>query len=129
MHPIGSLITGGVAGGLFVYMFQLTTNKWQIDDVLGVWPLHGLCGLWGGIACGIFGLEALGGLGGVSFAAQFVGSVMGAGYGFVAGYAIYGILKSMIGIRLTAEEERMGADLAIHKIGANPESELRSGNV
>ncbi len=129
MHPIGSLITGGIAGGLFVHMFQLASNKWQIDDVLGVWPLHGLCGLWGGIACGIFGLEALGGLGGVTFGAQLVGSVLGAGYGFAAGYAIYSILKSMMGIRLTAEEERMGADLAIHKIGANPESELRSGNI
>lgn len=129
MHPIGSLITGGVAGGLFVVMFQLASNKWQIDDVLGVWPLHGLCGVWGGIACGIFGLEALGGLGGVTFASQLVGSVLGAAYGFAAGYAVYGLMKATTGIRLTAEEERMGADLAIHKIGANPESELRSGNV
>lgn len=129
MHPIGSLITGGFAGGLFVYMFQVTTNKWQIDDVLGVWPLHGLCGLWGGIACGIFGLEALGGVGGVTFGAQLVGSVLGAAYGFGAGYAVYWVVKSLLGIRLTPEEERIGADLAIHKIGANPESELRSGNI
>ncbi|MCH9766074.1 MAG: ammonium transporter [Alphaproteobacteria bacterium] len=129
MHPIGSLITGGIAGGLFVYMFQLSTNKWQIDDVLGVWALHGLCGLWGGIACGIFGLQAFGGIGGVSFLTQLFGSILGAAYGFGAGYAIYGVLKSQLGIRLTAEEERMGADLAIHKIGANPEGELRSGRV
>lgn len=129
MHPIGSLITGGVAGGLFVYMFQLSTNKWQIDDVLGVWALHGLCGVWGGIACGIFGLEMFGGVGGVGFASQLVGSLLGAGYGFVAGYAIYGLLKSMLGIRLTPEEERIGADLAIHAIGANPETELHSGRV
>jgi ammonia channel protein AmtB len=47
-------------------MFTLTQNRWKIDDVLGVWPLHGLCGAWGGIAAGIFGHEALGGLGGVS---------------------------------------------------------------
>lgn len=129
MHPIGSLITGGVAGGLFVHMFQVSTNKWQIDDVLGVWALHGLCGVWGGIACGIFGLQALGGVGGVTFGAQLVGSVLGAGYGFAAGYAVYGFLKFATGIRLTAEEERMGADLAVHKIGANPEAELRSGSV
>lgn len=129
MHPIGSLITGGVAGGLFVYMFQIATNKWQIDDVLGVWPLHGLCGVWGGIACGIFGTEALGGIGGVTFASQLVGSVLGAAYGFAAGYAVYGILKSLMGIRLTEEEERMGADLAVHKISANPEPELHTGKI
>lgn len=129
MHPIGSLITGGIAGGLFVQFFQISTNKWQIDDVLGVWALHGLCGLWGGIACGIFGVEALGGMGGVTFSAQLVGSVLGALYGFAAGYIVYAILKAITGIRLTAEEERIGADLAVHKIGANPEAELRSGNI
>ncbi|MCG6942887.1 MAG: ammonium transporter, partial [Thiohalocapsa sp.] len=47
MHPLGALVTGAVAGALFVYTFTLTQNKWRIDDVLGVWPLHGLCGLWG----------------------------------------------------------------------------------
>lgn len=125
MHPIGSLITGGIAGALFVILFQMASNKWKIDDVLGVWPLHGLCGLWGGIACGIFGLEALGGLGGVSFAAQLVGSVLGVAYGLGAGMAVYGILKATTGIRMSADDERIGADLAIHKIGANPEGELR----
>ncbi|MDH2916968.1 MAG: ammonium transporter, partial [Gallionella sp.] len=64
MHPIGALIVGGVAGALFVVMFTLTQNRWKIDDVLGVWPLHGLCGAWGGIAAGIFGAKALGGVGG-----------------------------------------------------------------
>jgi Amt family ammonium transporter len=129
MHPVGALFTGGAAGFIFVGMFQLATNRWQIDDVLGVWPLHGLCGLWGGIACGIFGLEALGGLGGVTFQAQLVGSLAGALFGFVAGFAIYGALKSTLGIRLSPEEERQGADLSIHKIGANPEEDVRLGRV
>jgi ammonium transporter, Amt family len=129
MHPIGSLATGAVAGALFVQMFQISTNKWQIDDVLGVWALHGLCGLWGGIACGIFGLEALGGIGGVSFMAQLVGSLLGSAYGLLAGFCIYGLMKALMGIRLTPEEEHMGADLAIHRIGANPEAELKSGRV
>ena len=62
MHPLGALLTGAIAGGMFVYMFNLTQNTLKIDDVLGVWPLHGLAGTWGGIACGIFGSEALGGL-------------------------------------------------------------------
>ena len=129
MHPIGAFVTGGVAGALFVKMFTVSTNKWQIDDVLGVWALHGLCGLWGGIACGIFGLTAFGGLGGVTFASQLVGSVLGAAFGFAAGTVIYWLVDQMFGFRLSSDEERQGADLSIHKIGANPEDELRMGRV
>jgi len=123
MRPVGALVTGGVAGGLFVYMFTLTQNKWKIDDVLGVWPLHGLCGAWGGIAAGIFGAKALGGLGGVSFGAQLVGTLLGVGIALIGGFAIYGILKMTIGIRLDQESEFNGADLSIHKISATPEHE------
>jgi len=123
MHPIGALVTGGIAGGLFVYMFTLTQNKWKIDDVLGVWPLHGLCGAWGGIAAGLFGVKALGGIGGVTFGAQLVGTLMGVGIALVGGFAIYGILKMTIGIRLDQESEFNGADLSIHKISATPERE------
>ena len=126
MHPIGSLIVGGVAGAIFVQMFQVSTNKWKIDDVLGVWALHGLCGLWGGIACGIFGLTVLGGAGGVTFASQLVGSIAGAAFGFAVGIGVYGVLKLTVGIRLTPEEEHRGADLSIHKIRANPEEDVRS---
>jgi Amt family ammonium transporter len=130
MHPIGALFVGGVAGVIFVYMFQLASDpKWRFDDVLGVWPLHGLCGLWGGIACGIFGLKAFGGLGGVSFLSQLVGSLMGAAYGAVAGFVIYALVDRLLGLRLTAEEEHRGADLAVHKIGANPEEDVRMGRV
>src|SRR3990167_1987245 len=116
MHPLGSLVVGGVAGAIFVVMFQVSTNKWKIDDVLGVWALHGLCGLWGGIACGIFGLEMMGGLGGVTFATQLVGSLAGAGFGFVVGIVVYGLLRVTVGIRLSPDEERRGADLTIHNI-------------
>ena len=129
MHPVGALATGAVAGVVFVQMFQVSTNRWQIDDVLGVWALHGLCGLWGGIACGIFGLKALGGLGGVTFASQLVGSLLGAGFGLVAGIAIYGVVDMLLGFRMSPEDERQGADLAIHKIGANPEDDQRMGRV
>lgn len=129
MHPIGALITGGVAGALFVSMFQISTNKWQIDDVLGVWALHGLCGLWGGIACGIFGLEALGGMGGVTFASQFVGSIGGALFGLAAGLFAYTLVDVALGFRLSPDDERQGADLAIHNIGANPEDDVRMGRI
>ena len=121
MHPIGALITGAVAGGLFVYAFTLTQNKWRIDDVLGVWPLHGLCGLWGGIAAGIFGLGALGGTGGVSFMAQLTGSLIGVAVALIGGFAVYGLIKAAIGIRLSEEDEYLGADLSIHKITAQPD--------
>lgn len=123
MHPLGALATGAVAGGLFVWAFTLTQNRWKIDDVLGVWPLHGLCGAWGGIAAGIFGAKALGGMGGVSFMSQVLGTLAGVGIAIVGGFAVYGLLKLIVGIRLDAEEEFNGADLSIHKITATPESE------
>ncbi|MGA0115532.1 MAG: ammonium transporter [Burkholderiales bacterium] len=123
MHPAGALATGVVAGALFVWMFTLTQNRLKIDDVLGVWPLHGLCGVWGGIACGIFGAKALGGLGGVSLTAQLIGTGLGVVIALVGGFATYGIIKSVIGIRLKREEEFNGSDLTIHKIGATPDRE------
>ncbi|MEM8973325.1 MAG: ammonium transporter, partial [Pseudomonadota bacterium] len=124
MHPIGSFVTGAVAGVIFVYFFQIASNSWKIDDVLGVWPLHGLCGVWGGIACGIFGLEALGGLGGVSLLSQIAGSVIGAAAGFIAGFIVFTIVDKLFGFRMTEEDEARGADLAIHNISANPEDDM-----
>jgi Amt family ammonium transporter len=123
MHPVGALVTGSVAGFLFVWMFTLTQNKWRIDDVLGVWPLHGLCGAWGGIAAGIFGVKALGGLGGVSMPAQLIGTALGIGIALLGGFVIYGGLKLIVGIRLDQESEFNGADLSIHRISATPERE------
>ena len=120
MHPVGALITGIVAGALFVWTFTLTQNKWKIDDVLGVWPLHGLCGVWGGIAAGIFGSTALGGMGGVSFMSQLAGTLLGVTIAIVGGLLVYGGLKAVVGLRLSQEEEYQGADLSIHKIGAEP---------
>lgn len=120
MHPLGALVTGAVAGALFVWAFTLTQNRLKIDDVLGVWPLHGLCGAWGGIAAGIFGSRALGGMGGVSFAAQVFGTVLGIVIAVIGGWLVYGTLKALTGIRMDIEEEYMGADLAIHKIGSTP---------
>ncbi len=123
MHPIGALFVGGIAGALFVVMFTLTQNRWKIDDVLGVWPLHGLCGAWGGIAAGIFGMQALGGIGGISFMSQLIGTLMGVGIALSGGFIVYGLLKQSVGIRLEAEEEFEGADMSIHKISATPERE------
>jgi len=123
MHPIGALATGAVAGALFVVMFNATQNRLRIDDVLGVWPLHGLCGTWGGLACGIFGSKALGGLGGVSLLSQLAGTALGIAVALIGGFAVYGILRATIGIRLEPEEEYDGADLSIHHISSTPEEE------
>jgi len=125
MHPLGALATGAVAGVLFVVMFTITQNRLRIDDVLGVWPLHGLCGAWGGIACGIFGAEALGGLGGVGLAAQAAGTLLGVVVAVVGGAVVYGLLKATVGLRLDAEQEFEGTDLSVHRIGATPEKEAR----
>jgi len=120
MHPLGALATGAVAGALFVWMFTMTQNRWKIDDVLGVWPLHGLCGAWGGIAAGIFGQQALGGLGGIAFMSQLLGTLMGIAVALIGGLVVYGLIRQLVGIRLSEEEEYHGADLSIHKIGAEP---------
>lgn len=116
MHPLGALVTGAVAGALFVWAFTMTQNRLKIDDVLGVWPLHGLCGAWGGIAAGIFGSASLGGMGGVSFISQLLGTLAGVGIALIGGAIVYGVLKKMVGIRLDKESEFDGADLSIHKI-------------
>ncbi|AYV19778.1 ammonium transporter [Vibrio mediterranei] len=121
MHPIGALVTGSVAGALFVWVFTYLQNKTKIDDVLGVWPLHGLCGVWGGIAAGIFGQQALGGLGGVSFASQLIGTVAGVVIAVIGAGIVYGILDKVAGLRLSEEDEFNGADLAIHRISATNE--------
>lgn len=118
MHPLGALATGMVAGALFVWAFTATQNKWKLDDVLGVWPLHGLCGVWGGIACGFFGQPALGGIGGVSLLSQVIGSALGVMVALAGGFVVYGLLKKVVGIRLSAEEEFNGADLSVHRIVA-----------
>lgn len=120
MHPLGALVTGAVAGVLFVWAFMLTQNRWKIDDVLGVWPLHGLCGAWGGIAAGIFGAKALGGMGNVSLISQLIGTGLGITIALAGGFIVYGLIKKLVGIRMDVEDEYMGADLAIHKITTTP---------
>jgi Amt family ammonium transporter len=123
MHPVGALVVGGAAGAIFVMMFTLTQNRWRIDDVLGVWPLHGLCGAWGGIAAGVFGQKALGGLGGVSVGGQLIGTLLGVAWALFSGLVVYGAIRAVTGLRLSQEEEFDGADLSIHRITATAERE------
>ncbi|BEH10788.1 MULTISPECIES: ammonium transporter [Geobacter] len=125
MHPLAAFATGAVASVIFVYGFQLEQERLKIDDVLGVWPLHGVIGTWGGIAAGIFGQPLLGGMGGVSFVSQLLGSLAAVVFALVNGFLVYGILSRTMGIRLTDEQEFAGADLSIHQIGAYPEDHVR----
>ncbi len=124
MHPAGALAVGAIAGAIFVLMFTLVQNKWKIDDVLGVWPLHGLCGAWGGIAAGLFGQPWLGGAGGVNLGAQVLGTLFVVAFALVSGFVVYGTLNRLMGLRLSQEEEFDGADLSVHRIKASPEQEV-----
>ncbi|HMS78202.1 MAG TPA: ammonium transporter, partial [Burkholderiaceae bacterium] len=121
VHPVGALAIGAVAGALFVHMFTMTQNRLRIDDVLGVWPLHGLCGAWGGLAAGVFGQRALGGLGGVSVVSQVAGTALGIAIAVAGGAIVYFGLRATLGLRLEPEQEFEGADLSIHRISATPE--------
>jgi len=123
-HPVSAAVVGAFAGGIFVLLFEVETCKWKVDDVLGVWPLHGVCGAWGGIAAGIFGQTSLGGLGGVSFPGQLLVTVLVVVFCLVCSALVYGFLKLTVGIRLTPHEELRGSDLSVHKIQACPEEAL-----
>ncbi len=124
VHPISALVIGGIGGAVFVKGFLYANEKWQIDDVLGVWPLHGLVGVWGGISAGIFGVTSMGGLGGVSLASQIIGTAAGAGIAFAGSYLIFGVIKRLAGLRLTPQEEQIGPDLIVHRSRAYPEQEM-----
>jgi Amt family ammonium transporter len=121
VHPVSALVIGVVAGVIFVKLFTYTQNKLKVDDVLGVWPLHGVCGALGGLAVGIFGQKAFGGLGGVSMMSQLIGTGLAIVIAVLGGFVVYGLLKAVMGIRLSQEDEFRGADLSIHKISANSE--------
>ena len=125
MHPIAAFFTGVIASVIFVIGFNIEQEKLKIDDVLGVWPLHGICGSWGGIAAGIFGTEGLGGLGGVTFISQLMGSLSAVVFALANGFVVYWLLSKTVGIRLTDEEEFGGADLSIHSIDAYPEDQVK----
>jgi Amt family ammonium transporter len=123
MHPVGALFAGAIAGALFVYMFTLTQNTWKIDDVLGVWPLHGLCGTWGGLAAGIFGNPYFGGLGGISFTSQLLGTSLAIFWALLSSTLLYFLINYFFGLRLSFEEEFEGADMSIHSVSSTPDRE------
>ncbi len=124
VHPIGAFFIGGLGSLIFVYGFTFEQEKLKIDDVLGVWPLHGVIGTWGGISAGIFGSEIFGGLGGVSFLSQLAGSLLAVVYALITGFVVYSLIDKTMGFRLDQEAEFMGPDLSIHKVNAYPEDHV-----
>ena len=124
VHPFGAFFIGGIGALIFIAGYKFETEKLRIDDVLGVWPLHGITGSWGGIAAGIFGQKFLGGMGGISFFSQCIGTVCAIIFSLSAGTLVYAALKKTVGIRLDEQQERQGSDLSIHNISAYPEESL-----
>jgi Amt family ammonium transporter len=96
----------GLIAGILVVLGGVLLQKLKIDDAVGAWPVHGLCGIWGGVATGIFGEHALG--------AQIVGSIAIPAWAFVTMFACFWCLKQMGLLRVTREEELEGLDIAEH---------------
>lgn len=124
VHPLGALAIGAFGAVIFVLCFKIETEKFRLDDVLGVWPLHGIVGSFGGVAAGIFGQKVFGGLGGISIIAQLIGTVSAIIVALLSSIVVYSILNKLVGVRLSEHEELLGADITIHKIEANPEEAL-----
>lgn len=116
VHPVSALIIGGIAGISFVLLYELEIRKFKIDDVLGVWPLHGIIGSWGGIAAGIFGHKALGAVADISFLAQLSGTLIAIVYAVAAGFIVFKVIDLTYGLRMTQEQELAGCDLTFHRI-------------
>ena len=106
---IEGLIIGGVAGVL-VCLGMETLEKLKIDDAVGAWPVHGLCGIWGGIATSIFG--------GYAIVPQIVGSLAIPLWAFTSSFVLFTIIKRLGVLRVSPEEEQAGLDLSEHGMGA-----------
>jgi len=103
---IESIIIGIVAGFLVVGGIMLL-EKLKIDDPVGAWPVHGLCGIWGGIATGIFG--------GHPIIAQVIGSLVIPIWAFFTMFLLFYALKSLNLLRVSEEEEIIGLDISEHQ--------------
>ena len=103
---IESIIIGVVAGFLVVGGIMLL-EKLKIDDPVGAWPVHGLCGIWGGIAAGIFG--------GHPIIAQIIGSLVIPIWAFFTMFLLFYALKSLNLLRVSEEEEIIGLDISEHQ--------------
>jgi len=100
-----AIAIGGIAGLLVVGGMYLL-ERLKFDDPVGAWPVHGLCGVWGGVAAGIFGTANLG--------VQILGSLVYPLWSFVLLFGLFSVMKAMGSLRVTAEEEKTGLDVVEH---------------
>jgi Amt family ammonium transporter len=107
---VEAIIIGAIAGTLVCFGVKLL-DKLKIDDPVGAFPVHGLCGVWGGIATAIFGNY---GDGYGSWMAQIVGSIAIPLWSFVAMFILFTILKKVGMLRVSKEEEMRGLDISEH---------------
>lgn len=110
---IEAIIIGAVAGVLVVGGCALL-EKCKIDDPVGAWPVHGLCGIWGGLATGIFG--------GHPMVAQIVGSLVIPIWAFVTMFILFSIMKAAGILRVSEEDEAIGLDITEHGMEAYPKA-------
>jgi Amt family ammonium transporter len=97
----------GAVGGILVVSGIKLLDMLKIDDPVGAWPVHGLNGIWGGIAAGIFGGKPL--------MAQLIGSTVIPLWGFGTMLVLFGILKAIGILRVSREEEMKGLDISEHE--------------
>ncbi len=105
-----SLIIGAVAGVLVLAAIMML-DKLRIDDPVGAFPVHGVCGIWGGVATGIFGTDKV-------LSTQIIGSVSVAAFAFVCMFILFQILKAVNLLRVSREEEIQGLDIHEHGMPA-----------
>lgn len=115
----------GAIGGVLVILGCIALDKLQIDDPVGAFPVHGLCGMWGGIATGIFGIPELAAFSpdaGLSLSTQLIGTGAIAGWALGSSLALFFGLKALGLLRVGAEEEIAGLDISEHGMYAYPPS-------
>ncbi len=120
VSPVAAVIIGAVGGGLVVWgILTLDANK--IDDPVGAIAVHGICGMWGTMSLGLFGLASLGASDGLFYGGGFnpllvqaLGTAVISLVAFGSNFVLWSILKAVMGIRVSAEEEITGLDVAEH---------------
>ena len=113
--PLWAALVIGAVAGVLVVLGVILLDKLRIDDPVGAWPVHGLCGVWGGIATGIFGTAE-----GVSLGVQVLGTLAITGWAFFTMLGVFLALKAVGMLRVSPEEEQAGLDISEHGMHAYP---------
>ncbi|MDQ8202858.1 ammonium transporter [Pelagicoccus sp. SDUM812003] len=115
---VWSSVIMGAIGGVIVVFSILFFDKIKIDDPVGAISVHGVCGIWGTLAVGIFG--------GASFVSQLIGVVGVYVFAFVFSLVLFMVIKAIMGVRVAEEEEFEGLDVGEHGQEAYPDFSISS---